>query len=75
MKRDDSNRDWIVAIPIALVVLGLMVWRRAHTISVQFGYDMWSHAMWKELRFQLFAGMALTLVVALVAWFWRKDRD
>lgn len=75
MKHDDSNGDLVFAIPIALVAIALLVWRRAHTISSQFGYELWSYDMWMKLRFQMLAALGLVVAVGLIRWAWRRSRN
>jgi hypothetical protein len=75
MKHNDSNGDLIFAIPIALIAIALMIWRRAHTISSQFGYELWSYDMWIKLRFQMLAALVLVVVVGLIRWVWRRSSN
>lgn len=75
MKHDDSNGDLVLVIPIALVAIAMLVWRRAHTISSQFGYELWSYDMWMKLRFQMLAALGLVVVVGLIRWAWRRSRN
>jgi len=74
MKHDDSKGDWFIAIPIAALAIGFMLWRRAHTISSQFGYELWSYDMWMKLRFQLLAALVLMIVVGLIGFVWRRGK-
>lgn len=45
----------------------MVLFRRAYTISVEFGYELWSYETWREMQEYLYLGAAV--FVAAVLWF------
>ena len=70
--QNNSREDWVFIAPMGLVAICLIFWRRAKTISDQFGYEMWSREMWLELRFQFVTAILLVLAVAVLRWLWTR---
>ena len=64
MQKGESEA-WLIA-PLTAITILLVLWRRAYTISVQFGYEMWSAEMWHEMKIYLvFGGIC---GAATIAW-------